>query len=171
VGGNLYFTANPANSLVAYHPLLEESKGSDFGVSSLFVNDKWDLNNNFSFNVGVRYDSAQGKNLVEGEDVDDTAYSPRLGIMWDPKGNGAQRFSASYSKYASKVDQGAGDAHLAGWPLRLVLLELPADRRSTTVHADRAARADGRKSSKQMFAWFDSAAVGGINYTSLLAIW
>jgi outer membrane receptor protein involved in Fe transport len=55
--------------------------------------------------------------------VDDSAVSPRLGVIWDPKGDGAHRFSASYSRFA-EGRSGAGDQR-AGRPLFVVLLGLP----------------------------------------------
>jgi hypothetical protein len=166
VGNEFFFRANPANSQIAYHPLLEESKGSDFAVTSLFVNDKWELNQNFSFNVGLRYDAAEGKNQSKVTTVDDTAFSPRLGIQWDPKGNGQHRFSASYSKYASKVDQGAGDATSQGgryasyyWDYRG-----PAINPVGTPTAQLVPTAEVIR---RMFEWFDGQ--GGVNNTALLA--
>jgi hypothetical protein len=168
VNGQFYFTANPANSQIAYHPLLEESKGSDFQVSSLFVNDKWDLNSNLSFNLGVRYDKSSGKNQSKVTTVDDTAFSPRIGVMYDLKGDGSHRFSASYSKYASKVDQGAGDATSQGgryasyyWNYRGPAINplgaaTPVNQLVSTEEVIR-----------QMFAWFETQ--GGINNTSLIA--
>ena len=166
VGNQFYFRANPANSQIAYHPLLQESKGSDFAVTSFFVNDKWELNPHFSFNLGVRYDAANGKNQSHVKTVDDMAISPRLGVQWDPKGNGAHRFSASYSKYASKVDQGAGDATSQGgryasyyWNYRGPAINPPGTPTDQLVPTAEVI--------KRMFEWFD--AQGGINNTSLLA--
>jgi hypothetical protein len=165
VDGQFVFRANPANSQVAYHPLLEESKGSDFAVSSLFVNDKWDLNQNFSFNVGARYDKADGKNQSQVTTVDDSAVSPRLGVIWDPKGNGAHRFSASYSRFASKVDQGAGDQTSQGgryssyyWDYRGPAINPVGTPNDQLVPTEEVIR--------RMFEWFD--AQGGIDNTALL---
>lgn len=165
VGEDVYFRANPTNSQVAYHPLLEESKGSDFQVSSLFVNDKWDYNQHFNFNIGIRYDSASGKNQSHVKTVDDTAFSPRLGVVYDLKGNGQHRFSASYSKFASKVDQGAGDATSQGgryasyyWDYRGPAINPVGTPVDQLVPTDEVIR--------QMFAWFD--AQGGINNTALI---
>ncbi len=167
VGSAVHFTANPTNSLVAYHPLLQESKGSDFQVSSFFINDKWDLNQNFSFNIGVRRDKANGKNQSKVTTVDDSAFSPRLGVTYDVKGNGQHRFSASYSKYASKVDQGAGDATSQGgryasyyWNYRGPAIN-PLG--AATPAADLVPTAEVIR---RMFEWFDGQ--GGINNTSLI---
>lgn len=167
IGGQVYFAANPTNSLVAYHPLLQESKGSDFQVSSLFLNDKWDLNSNFSFNIGVRRDKANGKNQSKVTTVDDSAFSPRLGVIYDVKGNGSHRFSASYSKFASKVDQGAGDATSQGgryasyyWNYRGPAIN-PLG--AATPAADLVPTAEVIR---RMFEWFD--AQGGINNTTLI---
>lgn len=165
VGQDVYFHANPKNSQVAYHPLLEESKGSDFAVSSLFANDKWDLNNHFSFNLGVRYDKSKGKNQSHVTTVDDSAVSPRLGLTYDLKGDGGHRFSASYSKYASKVDQGPADATSFGgryasyyWDYRGPEINAPGTPTAQLVPTEEVIR--------QMFEWFD--AQGGINNTSLI---
>ena len=165
VGDQFYFRANPTNSQVAYMPLLEESKGSDFAVSSFFVNDKWDLNDHLDFNVGARYDKANGKNQSKVTTVDDTAVSPRLGVIYDLKGNGAHRFSASYSKYASKVDQGAGDATSQGgryssyyWDYRGPAINPIGTPTSELVPTEEVIA--------RMFEWFD--AQGGINNTALI---
>ncbi|PYQ31009.1 MAG: hypothetical protein DMF56_03635 [Acidobacteria bacterium] len=163
--GQLIFRANPTNGQVAFMPLLEESKGSDFQINSMFVNDKWDFNNHLNFNLGIRYDKANGKNQSKVKTVDDTAISPRLGIGYDLRGDGMHRFTASYAKYASKVDQGPGDATSFGgryasyyWDYRGPAINpagTPANQIVPTAEVIR-----------QMFAWFDSQ--GGINNTSLI---
>ncbi|HMD30517.1 MAG TPA: TonB-dependent receptor, partial [Candidatus Acidoferrales bacterium] len=75
-----------------------------FGV---FAQDSWRITPRFTLNYGLRYDieftptftpfgganglnAAAEKNLnvLEGIPVDDTAFQPRLGIAWDPKGDG-----------------------------------------------------------------------------------
>jgi outer membrane receptor protein involved in Fe transport len=163
--GELIFRANPANGQVAYMPLLEESKGSDFQVSAFFVNDKWDFNNHFTFNLGVRYDKANGENQSKVKTVSDTAVSPRLGLSYDLRGDGMHRFTASYAKYASKVDQGPGDATSFGgryasyyWDYRGPAINPVGTPESQLVATPEVIR--------QMFAWFDSQ--GGINNTSLI---
>ena len=50
-----------AGDLIGYHPIEVLSNGSDFATDSLYVNDKWDLNSKWSFNLGLRYDKNDGK--------------------------------------------------------------------------------------------------------------
>lgn len=164
-GDQVYLHANPTNGRIAYHPLLGESQESDFAVTSLFLNDKWDLNSNFSFNLGVRYDKAEGKNQAGVSTVDDSAVSPRLGANWDLRGDGKHRFNVSYSKYVSKVDQGPADSTSTGgryasyyWDYRGPEINAPGTPTSALVPTAEVIR--------QMFAWFST--VGGVSNTNLI---
>ena len=97
------------NGRIEWDPIPGLSKTSDFAVRSAFINDKWELNNHWSFNVGARYDNAFGKNQAGVKTVDDSAYSPRLAATFDPSGNGRHRFSGTYGRYVAKVEQGPAD--------------------------------------------------------------
>ena len=85
-------------------------QGTDFTTDALFVNDAWRLNSNWSFSVGVRYDKNGGKNSIGGTVAKDSAVSPRLGVVFDPKGDGEWIFNASYSKYVMTI---AGTSNVA----------------------------------------------------------
>ncbi|PYQ47023.1 MAG: hypothetical protein DMF59_20000, partial [Acidobacteria bacterium] len=105
----VYFGTDTSAGQVEYTPVPSLSRTSDFAVRSLFINDKWELNPHWSFNLGGRFDKAFGKDQAGHKTVDDSAVSPRLAANFDPKGNGRHRFSVSYGRYVSKVDQAAGD--------------------------------------------------------------
>lgn len=109
IGNQLVFGTNPDVGLIEWDPVPSLSKTSDFGTRSAFANDKWDFNNHWNFNVGVRYDKAFGKDQAGHKTVDDSAFSPRLAASYDPRGDGRHRFSATYGRYVSKVDQGPAD--------------------------------------------------------------
>ena len=109
----LYFGTDTTNGQIEWDPIPALSQTADFAVRSLFVNDKWDLNTHFNFNLGLRYDKSFGTDRAGNKTVDDTAFSPRLGAAYDLKGNGKHRFSASYGRYVSKVDQGPADVTAA----------------------------------------------------------
>ena len=84
-------------------PILYPSQGSKFAVNSMFVNDSWRYNENWSFNIGLRYDKNDGKNSLGGKVSDDSKFSPRLGVSWDPKGDGDWIFNLSYSNYVMSL--------------------------------------------------------------------
>ncbi len=114
-GQNVFFHLEPSvpgdlNSFIEWDPILASSQTSDFATKSLFLNDKWELNNFWSFNLGVRYDKNDGKNQAGVTTTDDSAYSPRLGLTYDVRGNGRQRVTGTYSRYIAKIDQGPADA-------------------------------------------------------------
>jgi hypothetical protein len=105
-----------AGDLIRYSPIEVLSKGSDFITDSVFVNDKWDLGSKWSFNLGMRYDVNDGKDSAGHQISDDSAISPRLGAIYDVKGDGRIRVNASYSKYVSRIQETIGGAGGGGSP-------------------------------------------------------
>ncbi|HWW61470.1 MAG TPA: TonB-dependent receptor, partial [Thermoanaerobaculia bacterium] len=108
-GTKLLFGVDNDASEIEYDPVPALSQTSDFAVKSVYVNDKLDLNDRWSFNLGLRYDKAYGSDQAGNTTVDDTAISPRLSASYDIAGKGKHRLTASYSRYVSKVDQGPAD--------------------------------------------------------------
>jgi hypothetical protein len=99
------------SAIILYWPILEAAKGNSFRTNSLFVNDKWDFNENLSFNLGARFDQNKGEDNAGNAVADDNNISPRLGVTYDIFGNGRIRANASYGVYASKIANGnIGDA-------------------------------------------------------------
>lgn len=97
--------------------MLQLSETSDGTTKSAYINDKWDLNDNWSFNIGVRYDKNESVDQAGATTADDSAISPRLSAAYDPAGDGKQRFSVGYGKYAAAIDNGINDeASSAGAP-------------------------------------------------------
>lgn len=161
----LYFGIDPSNGAIEWDPVPSLSKTSDFAVRSFFVNDKWELNKHWSFNIGARYDNAFGKNQAGVKTVDDSAISPRLAATFDPSGTGRHRFSATYGRYVAKVEQGPAD------------LTAPAGRYSYYLFDYNGPAINPRGTPvnqivpipeviRQIFAWFES--VGGTGNGSLL---
>jgi outer membrane receptor protein involved in Fe transport len=109
--GELLHSVPSGGAFIIWFPILETSKGNHFRTSSFFVNDRWDLNRNFSFNIGARYDQNKGEDSSGAKVANDDNISPRLGITYDVLGDGRLRLNASYSVYASKIANGnVGDA-------------------------------------------------------------
>ncbi|HPC81980.1 MAG TPA: TonB-dependent receptor [Thermoanaerobaculaceae bacterium] len=97
-----------------YWPILKLSKGTDFKTKSIFINDTWRLNNNFSFNIGARYDKNDGRNAEGAKVTDDSKVSPRLSLTWDPKGDGTWIINLGYAKYVTAIANTVGDSTSAG---------------------------------------------------------
>ncbi|HEU4521020.1 MAG TPA: TonB-dependent receptor, partial [Thermoanaerobaculia bacterium] len=111
------FTVTPGVDTVEYFPVEFPSLGSDLTTRSIFLNDKWDLNQNFSFNIGARWDQNDAKDSFGQTVADDSFISPRVGMTYDPFGNGRVRFNANYGTYVGRLAEGvAGAGSPAGSP-------------------------------------------------------
>lgn len=100
--------------IIQYYPVLFPSLGSDQKVISMFANDKWDFNNHFSFNLGVRSDKNNAIDSAHNKTANDQAISPRLGAIYDVFGNSRLRLNASYSQYVGRLAEaiaGAGSSN------------------------------------------------------------
>ncbi|MBI2212035.1 MAG: TonB-dependent receptor [Acidobacteria bacterium] len=107
-----------AGDEIDYWPVVYPSLGSDLQTQSVFLNDKWDLNDNFSFNIGARYDKNDAVDQAGNATSNDTAVSPRLAATYDIKGDGKYKINASYGKYVGRLAetvQGAGSAAGSPW--------------------------------------------------------
>jgi hypothetical protein len=94
--------------LLIWYPITELSNGTDFATKSLYFNDKWELNNHWQFNLGLRYDENNGIDASGTKTADDSLVAPRLGAIYDVFGNGRLRLNAGYGTYAAKVAESIG---------------------------------------------------------------
>ncbi len=85
--------------------LAERGANIDIVTDSLFVNDRWDLNANWSFNIGFRYEKVNADATGGITTVDTTRFVPRLGASYDPLGNGKYKFDVTYAQYAGKYSE------------------------------------------------------------------
>lgn len=159
-GQDVYFTVTPGTSTIENWPVLQESLTSDSKTRSLFVNDKWDFTDHWSFNVGLRYDENDAVDQAGNKTSDDSGFSPRLSAMYDMNGDGRHRISAGYNVYVSKIDNGVNDsASTAGSPAYFgYLYEGPALNPPGTPDSELLTTDEVLR---RVFAWFDS--VGGDN--------
>ncbi len=97
-GGDIYPVID-SSTYLGYYPIENEAKPSDVRTHSVFLNDTWRLNNNLSFNLGVRWDKNDVQDSRGVTTADDSAFSPRLSATYDVTGTGSLRFNASYAKY------------------------------------------------------------------------
>jgi hypothetical protein len=77
----------------------------DIETNSFYLNDRWDLNANWSFNLGVRYERVRSRATGGINTVNTDTIVPRLGVSFDPLGNGKFKIDATYAKYAGKYQE------------------------------------------------------------------
>jgi hypothetical protein len=140
--------------VIAYYPVLFPSLGSDQKVKSIFVNDKWDLNNHFSFNLGVRSDKNDAVDSAHNKTANDQSISPRLGAIYDVFGDSRLRLNASYSQYVGRLAEAiAGSGSSNGSPAYFGYSYNGPDLLNVSPHDAVAG----------VFSWFNAPAQGGIN--------
>lgn len=109
-------------------------------TESYFVNDKWKLNRNVAFNIGLRFDKFISQDDLGRDNYTFNEVSPRLAIMWDPKGDASQGFMAAYNVYVGNVIQGATDAASpAGNPILRIYEYISGDALQADGSLNRAA--------------------------------
>ncbi len=143
--------------MITWWPILESSQGTEWITDSVFVNDKWDLSDRWSFNLGARYDRNEGRDSSGNLVADDDFVSPRLGLIFDVKGDGRFRINGSYSKYVSRIQETIGGAAGAGGNPAYIFFEY----RGPTLSGVPTFEAF-----EQLFDWFN--AQGGTSATNLI---
>jgi outer membrane receptor for ferrienterochelin and colicin len=118
----LYPTVTPGKTgsaaLFFWTPIFAlQQNESSFGTQSAFVNDRWDLNEHWSFSLGLRYDKNDATDASGNKVSKDSRITPRLNTTYDLGGNGHHRLTASYAQYASRIVDGPASSQAsAGTP-------------------------------------------------------
>lgn len=101
-------------TIIQWNPIPVPSTGSNFRTHSLFYNDTWRVTSRLTANLGIRYDKNDGQNQQGNTVITEDAWSPRLGVIYDPAGNGAWSLTGSVAKYVTAIAQLIADASSAG---------------------------------------------------------
>lgn len=151
---------------IQWNPILESSKGTSFVTNSYFVNDRWRLNDNLSFNLGLRFDENDGEDASKQKVASDSKLSPRLAATWDPKADGNWIFNASYGEYVPAIasTQANGTAQ-GGNPAAFQWFY-----RGPSINANPGGPLIGSEEALNIiWAWFDSQG-GTANISNLAAV-
>ncbi|MEM8993866.1 MAG: TonB-dependent receptor [Acidobacteriota bacterium] len=89
----------------AWQFLANRNAEVEIQTQSLYVNDTWQLNDNWSFNLGFRYEEVTGNSDAGTTTVDSDAFVPRLAATYDVRGDGKYRFDVTYAEYAGKYSE------------------------------------------------------------------
>ena len=155
--GNTLMSVRGGNDYMINYRIPEPSQGSDLNTDAIYINDKWDLNSHWSFNLGARYDRNHSADSLRRTIADDSLISPRLGATYDVFGNGRLRLNAGYGTYVGRLAETVANVTSpAGNNASFsYLYEGP---NITDVSPEEAMR--------QVWAWFDSR--GGIEEARLI---
>lgn len=119
-GAVLFPNFIPGTTFVQWNPIFETTRGTAFKTNSLFINDSWRVGNHLSLNLGVRYDENDGEDASRNKVIDDSAVSPRIGAVYDIRGDGDMQVYASVGRFVNAVaNSQAGAGSAAGSPANI----------------------------------------------------
>jgi Carboxypeptidase regulatory-like domain/TonB-dependent Receptor Plug Domain/TonB dependent receptor len=105
---------NDNTTFINWLPILQPSVGNDIRTYSAYVNDAWRYSSRLSFNLGARFDLNRSKDQSGTPVVKDSQWSPRLGVTWDPRGDGKWSTSVGFARYVAGISTALVDAGSAG---------------------------------------------------------
>ena len=78
----------------------------DVTTNSLFVNDRWNLNQFVTLNLGARYEKTHSFATGGIVGIDTSNLVPRIGASYDPMGNGRYKLDVTYAQYVGRYNPG-----------------------------------------------------------------
>jgi outer membrane receptor for ferrienterochelin and colicin len=102
-GTNVIASFVSGTTIIQWNPIFIQSEGTDFRTHSLFFNDSWRVSGRLTANLGLRVDRNDGKNGSGELVAKQTAFSPRLGVVWDPFGDQQWSVTGSVAKYVAGI--------------------------------------------------------------------
>ena len=114
------FASDGRSTVIQWNPILVSTRGTNFRMHSLFLNDGWRWTDRLSFNLGARFDRNHAVDSAGTVVANDQRISPRLGVTWDPTGHGQWTVNGSYGVYVASISNAiANGASIAGNPSTL----------------------------------------------------
>ena len=104
-GSDIYPRWLPGSTTIQWNPIATGTEGTNFRTNAIFLNDTWRWTDRVTVNLGLRWDKNQGKDSAGRTVADDSAFSPRLGVVWDPAGNGLWAISGQLFQVRRRPEQ------------------------------------------------------------------
>jgi hypothetical protein len=139
---------------IQWNPIFLTSLGSKFRTHAVFVNDSWRVTNRITANAGVRFDRNDGVDQSGATVATTSAFSPRLGIVWDPTGGGIWAVSASAAKYVAGLNNTIADQTSPAGNFDTYLFNYTGPAINPDPNA--ATLVPTAQALEQLWAWFDA---------------
>jgi outer membrane receptor protein involved in Fe transport len=110
------FNGTNNSTIIQWNPIATSSNGTDLETHAAFVNDAWRASNQLTVNLGLRFDRNAGADAANQQVSTSSAFSPRLGVAWDPRGDGKWSISGSFARYVSALNSAIAENSPAGNP-------------------------------------------------------
>jgi outer membrane receptor for ferrienterochelin and colicin len=140
-------------TLFQYDPITVASQGTAFRTNALFINDSLRWNDNLTFNLGLRWDKNNGKDSAGTQVARDSKLSPRVGVVWDPKGDGNWVVSASYGVYTAALANTIADSASAAGNGATIQWTYTGPPINPDLNAPTASLVTAPAAIQQMFNW------------------
>jgi len=163
-GQDYYPVARPGGCALGWYPIDDLGVASSLVTESLFVNDSWRLTDRMSFNLGLRYDRNDGRDADGTVVADDDRLSPRIGAVFDVRGDGRWLLHGGFGRYVSSLSNGVANDTAAGGSPAIYGYLYTGD----PINANGPPYLDSQEVIERLFAWFD--AQGGIDAWHLLIL-
>jgi hypothetical protein len=152
-GTDVFAQVRGGTAIIGWTPIFLETEGTDFRTHSLFYNDHWRISSRLTANLGVRWDKNNG---IDGSGqlvADKSTISPRLGLIWDPRGDGNWSITGGAAKYVTGLSNRIADVtSRAGNPDSYSFVyrgaDINADPNGPLIPTDRVL--------VRVFDWFDT---------------
>ena len=160
-GTDIYPRWLPGSTTIQWNPIATGTEGTNFRTNAIFLNDTWRWTDRVTVNAGLRWDKNRGQDSAGRTVADDSAFSPRLGVVWDPAGNGLWAISGSFSKYVAGLNNSIADSSSAAGNPATIQFAYNGPAINPDIAAASLVTPD--VALQQLFAWFN--ANGGTSMT------
>jgi outer membrane receptor for ferrienterochelin and colicin len=102
VGNSIYpVFASDGTTFIRWTPIFVPTQGTAFRTYSGFASDAWRPTDRLSVSLGLRFDKNGGTDSVGNAVISDQAWSPRVGLSWNPDGQSAWTFNGGVGRYVA----------------------------------------------------------------------